>query len=50
MATDSWAPNAFFVKTSELPADFQEQPTRELTPWSYFGGPPNAAERPWVSV
>ena len=50
VATDSWAPNAFFVKTSELAADFREQPTRELTPWCYFGGPPDAAERPWVAV
>jgi hypothetical protein len=50
VATDSWAPNAFFVKTSELPADFREQPTRELTPWCYIGGPPDHASRPWVSV
>jgi hypothetical protein len=50
VTTDSWAPNAFFVKTSELPADYRELPMRELTPWRYFGGPPDSAKRPWVSV
>lgn len=34
--TDRWAPNAFFVLRSELPADFVDRPIEEITPWNSF--------------
>ena len=48
--TDSWAPNAFFVLRSELPADFQEVPIEQVTPWNHNTAPPDTADRPWVTV
>lgn len=34
--TDRWAPNAFFVLRSELPADWVDRPIEDLTPWNTF--------------
>ncbi len=50
VCTESWAPNAFFVLRSELPPDFCERPTEELTPWRYYKSPLDVGERSWVSV
>ena len=48
--TDSWAPNAFFVLNSELPAGYRPRPLRELTPWNSFVHSPPVEGRPWVDV
>lgn len=48
--TDSWAPNAFFVLRSELPSDFVERPTHELSDWGKFQEPPGTAGRAWDRV
>ena len=48
--TDSWGPNAFFVLRSELPADFVERPTEELSDWGRFTEPPETAGKAWVRV
>ncbi|MAE93892.1 MAG: hypothetical protein CL910_04465 [Deltaproteobacteria bacterium] len=48
--TDAWAPNAFFVLRSELPADWQDRPTEELTDWGRFHEPPGTEGRPWTRV
>ena len=48
--TDSWAPNAFFVLDSELPADYRPRPLDEMTDWDKFVAPPGSADRVWVRV
>jgi hypothetical protein len=48
--TDSWAPNAFFVLTSELPDGYVARGIEELTPWDKFDTPPETGGRAWVSV
>ncbi len=48
--TDSWAPNAFFVLRSELPADHVDLPLHELTDWGRFPEPPGTGDRAWVQV
>jgi len=47
---DGWAPNAFFVLRSELPADFVDRPIDEITPWNTFleAAPTNG--RRWQTV
>ena len=48
--TDSWAPNAFFVLDSELPADYRPRPLDEMTDWDKFVAPPGSVDRVWVRV
>ncbi len=48
--TDSYAPNAFFVRRSELPDDFVEQPLPRLAAWHGLGEPAELREREWVRV
>jgi len=48
--TDSWAPNAFFVLRSELPDDWKDRPTDELTDWGKFDEPPGTEGRVWTRV
>ena len=48
--TDSWAPNAFFVLRSELPKDYKERPTHELTDWRHFSEPPGTEGMVWTQV
>jgi len=48
--TGSWAPNAFFVRRSELPEGFVERPLEALTDWCHYDRPPDARERPWQRV
>ena len=47
---DGWAPNAFFVLNSELPAGFEERPIEDVTPWNTFVATPQVEHREWVSV
>jgi hypothetical protein len=47
---DGWAPNAFFVLASELPADFEEPPIERVTPWNTFVEMPPVEGREWVRV
>lgn len=47
---DGWAPNAFFVLRSELPADFVERPVEEVTPWNRFAESPDVGGRSWQAV
>jgi hypothetical protein len=47
---DSYAPNAFFVLRSELPAYFVERPIQEVSDWWLCEEPEDALHRPWVSV
>jgi hypothetical protein len=47
---DSYAPNAFFVKNSELPAAFVAQPIEEISDWWLCEEPEDELNRPWVSV
>ncbi len=48
--TDGYVPNAFFVHRSELPADFEERPIEQLTPWVGFDEPPDATGMAWMRV
>jgi hypothetical protein len=48
--TDSWAPNAFFVLRSELPADFVELPIEEVSRGEWFQEPPDTEHRDWIAV
>jgi hypothetical protein len=48
--TESYAPNAFFIKDSELPAGFVSRPIEELTGWVTYHEPEDSAHRDWVSV
>lgn len=48
--TDSFAPNALFVKNSELPADYQPRPLFEMAVWDSFVTPPQTDDRVWVNV
>lgn len=48
--TESWAPNAFFVKNSELPQGYVERPIHELTNWASYREPRDTPDRSWVSV
>lgn len=48
--TESWSPNAFFVKRSELPAGYVERPLHELTDWGAYREPRDTADRDWVTV
>lgn len=47
---DGWAPNAFFVLNSELPAGYVPRPLREVTPWNTFVHAPPVEGRVWVDV
>ncbi len=48
--TDRYAPNAFFVRRSELPADYREPTLKEVArdPWSEE--PADSIHREWVTV
>ena len=46
----AYAPNAFFVRNSELPAGFVEQPIEEISDWWLCEEPEDQLNRPWVSV
>jgi hypothetical protein len=49
--TDSWAPNAFFVLDSELPAGHRERPIEELCLWRQgMTALRKISEGDWVSV
>jgi len=51
--TESFAPNAFFVLDSELPAGLRDRPLEELATWTWHGPdaePPPEPGRPWVTV
>lgn len=48
--TDSWAPNALFVRETELPRGFQPRPLRDLAVWDDFVTPPDTGDRAWVHV
>ena len=47
---DRFAPNAFFILDSELPADFAERPLGEITPWNVFEHAAPVGGRQWVHV
>lgn len=47
---DGWAPNAFFVLRSELPAGYSERPIEAVTPWNRFAETPAVDGRPWQAV
>jgi hypothetical protein len=48
--TDRFVPNAFFIRESELPADYYERPLSELTLWNLFDHAAPVDGRPWVNV
>jgi len=49
--TDSWAPNAFFVLDSELPAGYRERSIEELCPWKDgIASLRKIVDGAWVSV
>ena len=47
---DRFAPNAFFILDSELPAGFAERPLGEITPWNVFEHAAPVGGRQWVHV
>jgi hypothetical protein len=47
---ESYAPNAFFLKNSELPAGFIERPIEEISDWWLCEEPDDELNRPWVSI
>ena len=47
---ESYAPNAFFVDRSELPADWVDVPIEEVTGWNCYDVPPDELNRPWEAV
>lgn len=47
---DRWAPNAFFVLRSELPAGTVERPIEAITPWNTFVDAAPTGGRPWQIV
>ena len=47
---EGYAPNAFFLKNSELPADFVERPIEEISDWWLCEEPEDEWNRPWVSI
>jgi hypothetical protein len=47
---ESWAPNAFFVLDSVLPAGFQARPMTEVTPWNNCSQTDEMKTRSWVAV
>ncbi|MFT5696280.1 MAG: hypothetical protein ACI9QQ_002260 [Myxococcota bacterium] len=48
--TDSFAPNAFFVLNSELPADYRPRALSEMAVWDSLVTDPGADDRVWVNV
>ena len=48
--TDSWVPNAFFVRDALLPQGFVERPLGEATPWNRYAASPRVPGRDWVAV
>jgi len=49
--TDTWAPNAFFVRSEELPAAERDLPIERVAHWAMFSEPPDEArERHWEAV
>jgi hypothetical protein len=48
--TDSWVPNAFFVRRSELPEDFQELPIERVSRGVWCEEPPDSSHRDWIVV
>jgi hypothetical protein len=51
--TDSYAPNAFFVATSELPEGAAELPIEEVASWTWdspYAEPPALENRTWAVV
>jgi hypothetical protein len=47
---DSYAPNAFFLRNSELPETFVERAIEEISDWWLCEEPEDELNRPWVSV
>ncbi len=47
---DSWAPNAFFVKKSDLPEGYVQRPLEEITLWNACISPREFKGWDWVSV
>jgi hypothetical protein len=47
---ESYAPNAFFLKNSELPVSFVGRPIEEISDWWLCEEPEDELQRPWVSV
>jgi hypothetical protein len=47
---ESYAPNAFFVRKSELPTSFVERPIEVISDWWLCEEPEDELDRPWVSV
>jgi len=47
---DRFAPNAFFIRDADLPADYRERPAGEITPWNVFEHAAPVGGRPWVHV
>lgn len=48
--TESYAPNAFFVLDSELPAEFVDLPIERVAHWTGYDEPGDSRHRPWVDV
>jgi hypothetical protein len=48
--TESYAPNAFFIRNSEIPGSFVERPIEEISDWWLCEEPEDELDRPWVSV
>ena len=46
--TDSWMPNAIFVSSDLLPAEFRDIPIADITDWGKFERPVDPQDRPWV--
>jgi hypothetical protein len=47
---ESYAPNAFFLRDSELPADYVARPIEEISDWWLCEEPEDELNRPWVSI
>lgn len=47
---DRFAPNAFLVLDSELPAGFRERPLADITPWNAFEHSAPVGDREWQYV
>lgn len=48
--TDSYAPNAFFVRRDTLPRGFREPALERVAAWSGLGEPADLSKRTWVRV
>jgi len=48
--TETWTPNAFFVRNVDLPASFRPVSLEEHTVWRLAEEPPAGGDRRWIDV